>query len=103
MHYLVHKVSRAWVDRRGVLRFKYVDEEGQECRGPFFPDSVNGKAPRADEELAKSGLRSADEIKFVLAYHSGACPFGIPGLLLRSLEDIPARFKSAHKDDDTNS
>src|SRR5690349_14574536 len=84
--YLIHKVRCVWVDERGVLRLNYEDGSGKELlQGPWYPSSVNGRVPLAVEELVKSGLQSPDEVRYVIAYHSGAFPYGMPECLLRNL------------------
>jgi hypothetical protein len=95
MHYLVHKVAKAEVDERGVLRFKYEDHLGNpKPNGPFYPGLVNGEIPLAAKELAKSNLQSPDQVQYLVAYHSGAFPNGLPALLLQSLEEFdPAKFQ----------
>jgi hypothetical protein len=93
--YLIHKVRCVWVDERGVLRFNYEDGSGKELlQGPWYPSSVNGRVPLAVEELAKSGLQSPDEVQYVIAYHCGAFPYGMPACLVQRLEDIPPRYLS---------
>jgi hypothetical protein len=95
MHYLIHKVAKVEVDDRGVLRFHYEDGTGTALiQGPFYPSLVNEEVPLAVKELAKSSLESPDEVQYLIAYHSGAFPNGLPVCLLRSLEQIPARYRS---------
>jgi hypothetical protein len=92
-HYLIHKVSKAWIDENGVLRFRYEDGSGKElAQGPFYPGYVNNSVPLAAKELSKYGLQEADDVKYVIAYHNGAFPTGMPCFLLKRLEDIPARY-----------
>jgi hypothetical protein len=95
MHHLIHKVAKVEIDDGGVLRFCYADGAGRTLiQGPFYPSMVNGEVPLATKELAKSRLQSPDEVQYLIAYHSGAFPNGIPVYLLRSLEEIPARYRS---------
>lgn len=94
-HYLIHKVAKVEVDDRGVLRFSYEDVNGNsQSGGPFYPSLVNGKVPLGVKELAKNGLEKPDEVHYVIAYHSGAFPNGLPVRLLRSLEEIPKIYRS---------
>lgn len=93
-HYLLHKVSSVRIDERGYLRFGYEDGTGTELlQGPFYPSTINGECPLAAKELAKSRLKSPDEIQYVIAYHCGAFPNGLPVCLLRSLGDVPASYR----------
>lgn len=95
MHYLIHKVAKVELDDQGVLRFSYEDGTGKALiQGPFYPSLVNGEVPLAVKELAKNGLESPDEVQYLIAYHSGGFPNGLPVYLLRSLEEIPARYPS---------
>jgi hypothetical protein len=57
-------------------------------QGPFYPSAVDGEVPLAAKELANSGLNSPDEVKYLIAYHCGAFPNGLPVCLLRSLQEI---------------
>jgi hypothetical protein len=93
-HYLIHKVAKVEIDDRGVLRFSYEDGTGKALiQEPFYPSLVNGEVPLAVKEMAKSGLESSDEVQYLIAYHSGAFPNGLPVCLLRSLEEIPPRYR----------
>ena len=83
-HYVVHKVESVSV-RDDTLRFKFIYGDGKPyVTGPFYWDSVNGEKPVAEKELAKSGLQSPDEIRYVVAMHCGAFPNGHPMRLLRN-------------------
>jgi hypothetical protein len=90
MHYAVHKVASVSI-RDDILHFQYVDEDGKSITGPFYWGSVNGEKPVAKKELAKSGLTSPDEIRYLVALHTGAFPNGHPMLLLR---DYPSQEAS---------
>jgi len=94
MHLLVHKVAKVELDDSGVLRFRYEDGAGTALSaGPFYPSLVNGEVPLAAKEMAKNGLQSPDEIRYLVAYHSGAFPNGLPVCLLRGLEEMAQRYR----------
>jgi hypothetical protein len=93
MHYLLHKVAKVKLDDRGVLRFTYEDGSGEALpQGPFYSGLVDGEVPLAVEELAKSGLDSPDEVQYLIAYHCGAFPNGLPLCLLQSLVASPTKY-----------
>lgn len=93
-HYLIHKVAEAYINSEGTLSFKYEDGSGViRSGGPFF---LSKSAIPADEELRKHGLEKPEDVKYLIAYHSGVFPNGYPGLLLKSEEDIPNDFYEKH-------
>lgn len=93
-HYLIHKVAAVWIDNKdGFLRFKYENGRGKELlQGPVYLARILGEQPLATKELAQNRLQSPDEVNYVIAYHCGSFPYGMPEYLLRSLDDIPAEF-----------
>jgi hypothetical protein len=97
-HYIVHKVRRAWV-KDGVIRFRYEDSYGKEVIGGpeywsiGFPPAV----PTAAAELLRCGLDAIEQIRFIVAYHSGALPPGVPCWLLESPDDVPEQFLGSSK------
>jgi hypothetical protein len=92
--HLIWKVAAVRITESGTLVFAYEDGQGNRLlMGPGFPDLVNDKVPLAKDRLAQSGLETPDEINYVISSHSGANPGGMPVCLLRSLDEIPERFK----------
>ena len=91
-HYLLHKVVAAWIDDKGVLRFRFGHEDGSEYSGPFYPSLVDNESPQADKMLSRNGLTATSDIKFLVAYHSGSFPNGFPIVLLKDERDVPKRL-----------
>ena len=92
-NYILHKVQSAKIDKNNILRFIYEDKaSNKKLMGPFYLSKINGEVPTAEKELLKHGLTSPDEIKYLVAYHCGAFPNGLPICLLRSLDDVPDKY-----------
>ncbi len=87
MYYHVHKIASAHA-RAEHLCFVCEDGDGHTCSGPLYPSFVNGQRPLASHILEKNGIGHLDEIKYVIAYHCGAFPNGLPRRLLKSEEDL---------------
>jgi hypothetical protein len=62
-------------------------------RFPRFVPSGDKHYVIHKDRLARNGLQSPDEITFVVAYHCGANPWGLPVCLLRSLDELPERYQ----------
>lgn len=97
-HYIVHKVRRVWV-KDGVIHFRYTDSYGKDVvSGPQYMATGHPPAvPIADAELLRCGPNSIDQIRFIVAYHSGALPPGVSCWLLKSPDNLPERFLGSSK------
>ena len=68
-HYLVHKVSAAFVGDDGRLHFTYEDECGCEVIGPFYPSLINAQKPLADRVMRENSIEKPADIGYLVAYH----------------------------------
>jgi hypothetical protein len=82
-HLIVHKIASVEI-KNGILSFLFIDDTGRTYAGPFYCSLINNVRPTAERELAANGLRDAEEIRYVIAAHSGAFPNGHPTRLLRA-------------------
>jgi hypothetical protein len=82
----------AWRDESGKLRFKFERSDGTEYFGPCYLARSNGEVLLAEDMLLKNGLSDVGEIRYVVAYHWGGFPNGIPVRLLSSLENLDAKY-----------
>lgn len=90
MHYIVHKVAEATV-RDGAIVLACVGDDGRPYGpGPYHPSVFKSHRRPIREHLGEWGMERADEIKYVVAYHSGGFVNGIVVRLLKSDEDVQA-------------
>ena len=90
MHYIVHKVAEATV-RDGAIVLSCVHEDGRPYYGGPYHQSVfkSHRRPIA-EHLGTWGMERVEEIKYVVAYHSGGFVNGIVVRLLKGEQDVEA-------------
>ena len=93
--YVIHRVKRTRVLPHGTLGFTLVRTDGGEY-GMGYP-LVNSVLVAAQRELRKNRMSRLVEVKFLIAFHCGAWPYGLPVRLLRTVEDA-ALYAMAGRD-----
>ena len=90
MHYVLHKVANATV-RDGAIVLSCVRDDGSPYYGGPYHQSVFKEHRRPiREHLDRWGMERVEEIKYVIAYHSGGFVNGIVVRLLKSEEEVDA-------------
>jgi hypothetical protein len=90
MHYILHKVAKATI-RDGAIVLSCVRDDGSPYYGGSYHQSVFKSHQRpVHEHLARWDMERVEEIKYVVAYHSGGFVNGIVVRLLRSEEEVNA-------------
>ena len=89
-HYVLHKVAIATV-RNGAILLTCVGNDGRSYGpGPYHPSVFKDHRRPIRQHLSEWGMERVEQIKYVVAYHSGGFVNGIVVRLLKSEEDVEA-------------
>ena len=89
-HYIVHRVARARIDGDALV-LSCVNENGRPYfGGPLHATQFENLRRPISEYLGERGIARVEDIKYVVAYHSGGLPNGMVNRLMSSEEEVRA-------------